>query len=553
MRRLVISTVVAAVASVTSISPAASNTDHEIIGSRITSIGLFKNGLAVVRRQVLLPGNGTYEITGLPEPVHGTFWIESDARIETRVTSREVEMPLSDASGADLQGDLAGKNVTINLRQGDISTLRGRVVRSKPARGSEAWSRAFEPPVYNHWTWSGGSQPRNPATPYRRFLILETEQGQTYVDTSLIASLRVDGSTSTVRRRRPVVLLTAHGVKRKPTTVTVSYLTKGLAWAPSYRVDISDKKSLKLEQKAVIKNELEDLDDVEIQLISGFPSVEFSHVLSPLSPRTDWANFFRQLNQRPGQSGQSVVTQNVATYGGASPTGAGDSSIVPGGEGVDLHYHSIGKRSLLEGDSLIILVSAGRSEYERVVEWIVPDTRDANGRYIDDWRRQQNPEQFEDVAWDAVCFRNPLDFPMTTGPAMIVTNSHFNGQCTSPWVNRGEETTLRITKALSVRTNSTEQEEPGEREIVEIGGRRYRNPIVKGDLLACNHRKEKITLIIRRRFSGKLIAADGSPENVLREEGVYSVNPRHELTWTITLKPGEERTLEYRYSVLVQH
>ena len=111
----------------------------------------------------------------------------------------------------------------------------------------------------------------------------------------------------------------------------------------------------------------------------------------------------------------------------------------------------------------------------------------------------------------------------------------------------------QITKALSVRTAHSEHEVAGERPIVRIGGRNYRNPEVKGELLLCNHRDESIKVVVRRRFSGELIEADGSPENVIREDGVYSVNPRHELTWTVELEPGEERTIEYRYSVLVYH
>ena len=59
--------------------------------------------------------------------------------------------------------------------------------------------------------------------------------------------------------------------------------------------------------------------------------------------------------------------------------------------------------------------------------------------------------------------------------------------------------------------------------------------------------------MIRRRFSGDLLEADGDPETSLREEGVYSVNPRNELVWNLTLEPGKERTLKYHYEVLVQH
>ena len=53
-----------------------------------------------------------------------------------------------------------------------------------------------------------------------------------------------------------------------------------------------------------------------------------------------------------------------------------------------------------------------------------------------------------------------------------------------------------------------------------------------------NHRQEAVTLVIRRRFSGDLLAADGDPTCQLRVEGVYSVNKRNELVWELTLQPG---------------
>jgi hypothetical protein len=119
------------------------------------------------------------------------------------------------------------------------------------------------------------------------------------------------------------------------------------------------------------------------------------------------------------------------------------------------------------------------------------------------------------------------------------------------WVNKGEEATMHITKALSVRTRSVEHEEPGEREIVYLAGDDYQKTVVKGELFLSNHRDETVKVLIRRRFSGELLEADGDPKCVLREEGVWSVNKRNELTWELVLEPGDEITTVYRYSVLV--
>src|SRR5262249_48410005 len=76
--------------------------------SRIISAGLFKNGLAVIKRELQIPGPGTYRLDDLPEPVHGTWWVESTGAVETSVQQREVDAPGLVRANANLQDDLAG-------------------------------------------------------------------------------------------------------------------------------------------------------------------------------------------------------------------------------------------------------------------------------------------------------------------------------------------------------------------------------------------------------------------------------------------------------------
>lgn len=220
---------------------------------------------------------------------------------------------------------------------------------------------------------------------------------------------------------------------------------------------------------------------------------------------------------------------------------------------MDVNYRSIGVYTLKEGDSVSLSLAKDKSSYERVVEWIVPDTRNEYGNFIADYQRTQNPDKFDDAAWDAIRFKNPFTFAMTTAPAMVISKDHFNGQQMSFWVNSGEMNCLRVTKALSLRTRHAEHEEQGQRETVYIGGGSFFKTSVKGVLTVNNHRKEEVPVYIRRQFSGELLIADGNPKTTLREEGAYAVNQRNELTWTVVLKPGEEKTLNYRYSLLVRH
>ena len=527
----------------------AQSAELQALDSRVESVSLFKNGLGVVKRTVEVPGAGTYRVDDVPEPVHGTFLIESDAKVEARVTTQEVEVPLRARKGpVNLQDELAGHAVTLYFREDNIPPVDGTVLELDPATGEDAWSRSYQQNRYAYYN--------STVTPQLlgQYLILETARRRIYVDSTLIAYADVKDAKETVTERRPVLLLTVEGEMDSPKTVSISYLTKGIAWAPSYRVDISNPETLNIEQKAILKNELGDMEAVEVNLISGFPSIAFSHVTSPFSLNTTWANFFQQLNQDPQANcgGSQVLTQNAVVYNNlrASDSGVAPSES-PSGEGPDVHYQPIGKRTLKEGDSLALSVADGRAEYERIVEWIVPDTRRADGRYIQDYERNQHPEKYEDSAWDALRFKNPLPFPMTTGAAMITSNGRFQGEQTSYWVNQGEETTLHITKALSVRTRHVEHEVPGEREVVYVGGDDYQKTQVAGELNITNYRNEKVTLVVRRRFSGELISADETPECTLREEGAWCVNKRNELTWTLTLEAGEEKMLAYTYSLLV--
>jgi len=528
------------------------------VEGRIVSVGLFKNGLAVVRQEVLVTGPGRYRLDNLPEPRHGTWWVESDAVVETRATEGELEIAFPDTQRFDFQRALAGLEVEIRFKGGSLAPLRGKVARLDHNSPDSSWDRSYERPASNYWSAMYPGLPTGTGLPPTPFLVLDTGNGtSTYVDTSQIASLQVTETTvsgqARITVRKPVLVFDIKETHSPQTKIWISYLTKGIAWAPSYRIDLTHPQRLELQQKAVVKNELTDLHETEIQLISGFPNVRFGHVTSPLSATTGWAQFFQQLNQR-FQSGHAA-TANVMSQQALAAVAGGDMTpdLDLSTEGVDIYYHSIGTRDLDEGDALALQTAAATASYERIVDWFVPDTRQANGRFIEEYQRQQEPERYEDAAWDAIRFANPLDFPMTTAAAMIVEGGRFRGQTMSYFTNPGGEVVLRITKALSVSTRAIENEEEGERRIVSIGGRTFRETDVRGELSATNHRKEAVSLLIRRRFSGELLEADREPTVNQLEEGAYYINRRNELVWNVDIQPGDSIALSYRYKVLVSH
>lgn len=534
-------------------SPLALKAEEAPIKSKIESVALFKNGLAVVRHVVFIEQNGDYVLEDLAnEPVHGTFWIESDATVKARATMKDVETPSLNLNQLNLQQGFAGQNVEVYFKEPGQAPLKGVI---EQVEQSHNWDQNYNPRAsHDYFNAHFGYRQNIPFLGLN--LAVRTEEGLNFIDPSSIAYLKVVQAKTAVKIRKPVIILNVEKISKPPSPIVISYLTKGLSWAPSYRIELLDDARLSLQQTGVIKNEFADIEGAELSLITGFPQIKFAHVTSPLSLKTSLSQFFFQLNNTPramtGLATNAMAQQALSVHDLAPVSGL-DLNLTPKGEGVDLYFQSIGKNTLKEGDSLFVTLALAQAPYKRIVEWIVPDTRNPDGRQIQEYERQQNPDKYQDAAWDAVSFKNPFDFPMTTGAVSIYSQGKFNGQSQSDWVSAGEVNVVYITKALSLRTLSVEQEDPGERVSVKLGGNQFQKVTIKGELSVQSHRVQDIVIQVRRQFSGELMSASDNPETVLREEGVYSVNKRNELKWFFTLKAGEEKKLTYRYSVLTPY
>jgi hypothetical protein len=538
----------------------AATAEESIVQPKIESVGLFKNGLAVVRAVFPVSGPGVCRWDKVPRVIHGSFWIESDGEVSVRATRRMVEE--TDESGTpsgNIQQDLAGRDVAITLKNtGDSPRpgLSGRVWEIPARAAVRTWDTNYSSlnPADQSWRWRSPI-PAAPTMPAYNgaFLVLEAAGNRRYVGQSEISTIEAKGPFNPVKRtvERPVLVFDVRKAPAGGGLVRVTWLTKGMAWLPAYRIDLTDPRELAIRQSAVVRNESDDLTDTEIQLISGFPNVRFGAVDSPLWPGTELSAFFQQVNQaastRPFAA--NTLSQQVVYQNAMSPD---SSSLLPelaeaGNASDDIHHESIGRHSLQAGDSLSIDVAAAAAKYERVVEWVVPDGRDEYGR-----SRHNERDATDSSPWDAVRFINPFKFPMTTAAALVTEGGKFRGQSQSDWFNPGQRACVKITRALSVRTDCGEVEEENQREIVRIAGNDYQRTKVKGRLAVRNFRGKDLTLTIRCGFSGKLIEADGEPESTLRTEGVASVNPRRQLDWTIQLPAGQEKELTYRYDVLVR-
>lgn len=535
-----------------------------IVTPSYDSVSMFKNGLAIVRVSFPADKEGTYVWEKIPHIVHGSLWVESAGEVSVLSTTRTTdEADEVERSSGLLQKDLAGKKVTVSydkLESGGMSQSTGTVWDIPTEKNSRTWGTDYSSlnPNNGSYFWQRnqamGIQPVPPTAGTGDFLIIQEEGGaRRYISQKSISSVAANGPFQPAKRsiEKPVLVFDVLRVPPKGGKIQLTYLTKGIAWLPSYQLDLTDPKKLSIRQNAIVRNEMADLENADLQLISGFPNVRFGAVDSPLWPGTSLTTFFQQLNQ--SESGpDNFLSKNGSMRGVAMSDSFADAASAPALAqeevvGDDIYYRSIGKRSMKAGDSLSLDVATTSAAYERVVEWTVPDPRDASGRYVNNGE----PTKSSGDAWDAVSFTNPFDFPMTSAAVTITEAKLFRGQSISTWVNPKQETSVKITRALSIRTEAGETEEEGQRGIVFVGGNDYQRTSVKGRLAVKNFREKDALIVIKCGFSGKLIEADGEPKSTLRGEGATSANPLRQLEWKITLPAGEEKELIYRYEVLV--
>lgn len=533
---------------------------------KIESVALFKNGLTVIRASFPAAAAGIYRWERVPRVVHGTFAVDSAMPVSVRTTLRMLEeTEAAEYPTGVLQTDLAGQTVEIRRRpqagQTDApAPVRGKVIELQQRTPERHWDVDYSSLnsgsnyYYGYWRPAGSGPVAPPAVTTGSLLLLEDEKGaRTWLDTGSIGSIHADGPFAPKKKREEKSVMLFEVPEAKPDgVIRLTWLSKGMTWVPSYQILLRDGKQLDIEQSAVLRNEMMPLQDTEIQLISGFPNVRFATVDSPLWPGTSLTSFFNQVNQSgqisaAGGIMSNSMSQQVYSRHNEVPASGLDMNAPGEGASTDLHYESVGKRTLEPGDSLSLRVAAASAEYERVVEWKVQDRRDEYGR----WQQPGGREQPVEEAWDAVRFNNPFRFPMTTAAASLHQNGQFLGQTQSDWVNPGDSNCLRITRALSVTTAHAEVEEEASRERVEVRGRSYRRSIVKGTCTVHNYRKEDVAMYMTAEYSGEFISAEGDPAKSLRPEGVPWLNARRKLDWKLTLEPGEERTVTYRYSVLI--
>jgi hypothetical protein len=521
----------------------------------VRQIALFKNGLGFFVGEAACPQNdAAFRLTLPASPSHGTLWISYPSSVAlASAVAREVQSEeiVEAVTIPELLKANMGQEVKLLVGDKEIAGVitnfaeDRRPVRPDPyAPGG----RTGEPESRDLW----GRQQAG-------LVMIRTDSGMVCVNPRAVTNVefaREKIELQCTRRLRQAELEVRLKKPARGKKLTVTFLAKGVTWAPSYMVDISDARKARISGKAVIVNDACVLEDVAVQLVTGFPHLEFADVVAPIAMKENLAKFLQALSKGESERARADVAYNVMTqrvsYRGRRETPMPAYGAAEAGQTAeDLFLYPAGPVNLGRDEVAYVPLFTESIPYEHIYQWDIPDYVDEEGRYQYD-RNRQGQERQEQVVWHSVRLTNVTRMPWTTAPGETVKNGVILGQDTLRYTPAGGEGTLRITRAVGVKADQIELETGRKREAARLYGYSYDLITVRGELSVMNTQDKPIKLEITKMLSGEIKSADPEAKREKLAKGLRRMNGLMKLTWTIELAAGAEKELSYVYEVYVR-
>lgn len=516
------------------------------VPTRVQSVALFKNGLGYFTRVGELPAApAEIELGPMPAAVHGTFWLGWEEGVAfDDLRSREVDASEMRAalSVPELLRANVGKRARLYLA-GEDRPLTGRI------------AAVPEPPR---------PQPPNPylsvimppQPPANNLVLVESDRETLGIPMGNIVRVAFlePAATEVPVDTRHVALAGQLTAGQAGQALAASYLVQGMTWAPSYRVDITNPEQARLTAKAAILNEIEDLEDTRVDLVTGFPYVEFSGIISPLAKKTDLQGFLNALYRGAGPRGPAgpagpagVMAQTARLEYLLSDVPDVDyGAPVEGVEAEDLFFYPVEGVTLARGETGYYPLFTADIPYKHVYTWDIPD-------YIGDSDHYQDPTQErQQIVWHSLRLTNTMGMPWTTAPAETVQDGRLLGQATLHYAPRGAETLLKITQALGIEADEVELEINRQADARTFRGSRYDLVTVQGTLKLRSHLDKPVAMEITKLVTGEVQESSPTAQVEKLAAGLQGVNSRSRLTWKLDLPAGAEQEITYSFTVYVR-
>lgn len=387
------------------------------------------------------------------------------------------------------------------------------------------------------------------------------------------------------------------GEEKSYVGATLSYLTKGLTWAPSYTILLNtEEKVMTLEGKACLLCDLASFNGgmiKDVWLVAGQPNMEFKHIADPLASGVSAENFINQLiNNEKGLArgaadqlfGNNAPAQLMAQsyqMGGNCGFGFGgnsrrssvnvdeDNDKIEGETVQDFYHYQLRNVPInfKQPISLPFIEACANIEYEDIYYF------DLNKKLLQ--KKKPCGDEGMIKAMHAVTFKNISGKPLTTAPVSVFSegtttedsgddSNKFMVQTTMKFTAQNESATVEITDALDVDAKFiTETEKERKTELITegtFGGffksgpkSKYADSIQKNAKVVINNNKnEEVNCKIEYLLYGHMEHSKPDPIEKIEKGSQhqrYGLNPTTKYVWKMKIPSKGKSDLIFKYCI----
>jgi len=541
-----------------------------------SSVILFKTGYSFISTPVTL-GSGSGKAGAVEEArvgplpsfaVHGTVALQpSDDSVQLlslgRRQEEDLQLLLPEGEDFSIPAFLAANtNTLINLTLAEDA----KNTRSSRHQGKVRWV-----------------QPPGNAT---RLALLQLTHGQGKRDLLLDTAKIVNIERVQDNEERDVNLVARFKRKeegKKAPTATLSYLTRGLTWAPTYSMILNkEKMTLHLEGNATILCDLPFFDGEPIgsvSMVAGQPKVVLEQLSDPLADGSGAMDFIVELENALREDSPVIRSRHrgpravkmMACSRSFSARSANDR------EGFDSYEVNQTEEGIKGGEVVedffhYQLESVPLQHKQPVKMPFIKECRDVKyedvyfldlDQKVGTMRSGEDEENSVEVK-HAISFRNPTGQPLTGGPASILARqdeeaeSKFMVQAMMKFTGPEKPIIVEITRAMDVQANysvETSKEKKTELWSAAVSwtgaGKKYVDVVAKkGKLVIKNPKATAIKCKIEHALQGHLEKSKPAVKEVTeRPSHGQELNPTSKLLWELEVPAEGSAELSIEYGV----
>lgn len=538
------------------------------------SLSIFKNGSCMIMKQGTLPLTNNQVRLPVPSAITSTYWLSTPGERLIKSISYKTENIKSPQPVSDMMELLElniGKNISFELmKYGGVKKFEDESAAEKTIASTTTVSGKLLGVNKNMNSFSIADKGVK-----RYFSIDDVSPSNLGIEDAV--DIRMEDSSARFAIITPVRPM-------NEMTLQEISLQGGMQWIPSYYMKLGDSKEAHLEMKALVENfSNEAIVNADAEVVVGVPQLYFSTVLDP----TLSADFTRHFISTAGKAtllDNRNATQLLGNNGGPFNSNTSSSFTMRGVRGEtsrsqwgvvsedrvkkeneredddnnneekidyaadaeqskDIFVYKLGNISVEKESKTSFPIFSTGIEYKDIHECNIPDFSNVSRNNTVNTRE----ESFD--VFHSVELYNNTGYPLTTA-GIVVTDekNRFLAQDLLKYIPKGGKGVVHLAKALNVGLRCSEEEVQRTENVKRIAKVNYHKVRVKGTVKLQNFDEKEITVKVKKSLEGKIVVSGNGTAKKISEN--FDVNPQSELSWDITLTPGETKEFSYEYETL---